>query len=346
MKINFSFLRSLDFWVFIVSLAALHGVSFHVMDVTTATDNVDCVTYLGLAEFDFDQYVVRKYRILVPFIASGLDFLFGGIFDYLAPWTFNGDFSMGMSFLIVNNLLFALAGVFVFRYLYNSTGQMFASFVGLISVLTCRWTGYLAGLPLVDSLYFLVLVMVLLGLRNRNSRLILWAIFLGPWAKESFIFIAPIIFFYAPIKKEKQILYFFISGILVFASRLLIDYNSGASTFAALEEDFDHFNNIAVSLERLFSFHGVYELFSVTGFWVLLLIPALLSKTLKSHLLSLHGFEWWYVFSILLQAVISTDLARMLFLLTPVLALLWGRIVSDYFNGDLQFVTQERKKYE
>lgn len=343
MKINFSFFGSLDFWVFIISLAAIHGVSFHVMDVTTATDNKDCLTYLGLAEFDFDQYPVRKYRIIIPFVASAIDYLFGSVFDYLAPWTFSGDFSMGMSFLIINNLLFALAGVFVFRYVYNSTGQILASFVGLISVLTCRWTGFLAGLPLVDSLYFLVLVMALLGLKTRNVKLILWSIFLGPWAKESFIFIAPIIFFYAPIKKEKQILYFFISGILVFTSRFLIDYHSGASTMAAFEEDFDHFNNIAVSLGRLFSFHGLYEVFSVTGFWVLLLVPAILRETAKKHLLTLRGFEWWYVVSVLFQAVISTDIARMLFLLTPVLALLWGRIVSDFLKGNLQFATQKQE---
>ncbi|WP_462317844.1 hypothetical protein [Marinilabilia sp.] len=343
MKNYFSFLRSLDFWVFIISLASLHGASFHIMDVTTATDNVDCVTYLGLAEFEFDQYEVRKYRILVPFIASGLDYLFGGVFDYLAPWTFEGDFSMGMSFLIINNLLFSLAGVFVFRYIHHLTGHLFASFAGVISVLTCRWTGFLAGLPLVDSFFFLILVMVLLGLRTRNLRLILWSVFLGPWAKESFIFIAPIIFFYAPLKKKKQILYFLVSGILVFTSRFLIDYYSGASSIAAIEEDFDHFNNIAVSLRRLFSFHGLYEVFSVTGFWVLLLIPAILNRNLKTHLLSLRGFEWWYMVSVLFQAIISTEIARMLFLLTPLLALVWARIISDYFKGDLQFVFEKKQ---
>jgi hypothetical protein len=242
-----------------------------------------------------------------------------------------------MSFLIVNNLFLALTGVMVFKYVYAHSGQVFASFIGLVSFLTCRWTGFIAGLPLVDSFYILVLSMVLLGFKTRNRQLLIATIFLGPWAKEAFLFIAPIIFFYAPVKKSKQILYFLISGVLVFSSRFLIDYYNNTSGLAALGEDLNHFANFMVSFKRLFSFHGVYEIFSVTGVWIVLLIPALVFGKLKAYLRSFHGFEWWYIASVVLQALISTEIARMLYLLTPVLAVLWARVVSDFVVSGYQF---------
>ena len=322
-------INRLDVWIFFLSLAVIHGVSFHVISITDASELKDCVSYLGLAEFDFDQYEVRKYRVIVPFLASFLNFLLGDVFQALSPWSFAGDFPISMSFLIVNNLIMALAGVLVFKYVFSHTQRFLPALIGLISLLTCRWTGFIAGLPLVDSLYLLVLVMVLLGLKTRDNKLIIAAIFLGPWAKEAFIFIAPIIFFYSGVSRKKQILLFLLSGILVFSARFSIDVYSQTSQMAAIEEDFMHFGEIPTSLKRLFSFHGLYEVFSVTGFWILLIIPALMKKSLITYLQRFKAFEWWFVAAVILQVLLSTDLARMLYLLTPVLAVLWGVIISD-----------------
>lgn len=328
-KVDSFKLNGLDVWIFFLSLAVVHGVSFHVMSVTDASEIKDCVSYLGLAEFDFDQYEVRKYRVIVPFLASLINFLFGDVFQNLSPWSFAGDFPISMSFLIVNNVILALTGVLVFKYVFSHTQKFFPALLGLISLLTCRWTGFIAGLPLVDSLYLFVLVMVLLGLKTQNNKLIIASIFLGPWAKEAFIFIAPIIFFYSHLPKKKQVILFLLSGILVFSARFLIDYFSDASQMASLKEDFMHFGEIPVSLRRLFSFHGLYEVFSVTGFWILLILPALLKKSLITYVQRFKAFEWWFVAAVILQVLLSTDVARMLYLLTPVLAVLWGIIIAD-----------------
>ena len=307
------------------------------MTITNASELKDCVSYLGLAEFDFDQYEVRKYRVIIPFLASGINFIFGNLFQVLSPWSFPGNFPLSMSFLVVNNVLIALAGVFVFRYVHTYTNRIFPAFIGLVSFLTCRWTGFIAGLPLVDSLYVLVLTMVLLGIRTRNKPLIIFSIFLGPWAKEAFIFIAPIIFFYAGIPKKQQLLLFVLSGILVFTARILIDYYSGTQQMASIGESFSHFGDILISLKRLFSLHGLYELFSVTGFWILLIVPAIIKKSLGVYLKRLDIFVWWYIAAVMLQVFLSTDVARMLYLLTPVLAVLWGIILND-----LKFLTKFR----
>ncbi|WP_010662503.1 hypothetical protein [Marinilabilia salmonicolor] len=327
MKKLTNLLFSSDSFIFFISLAVIHGVSFQVMDVLTVANNPDSVTYLGIAELDFNQSEIRRYRVIIPFLAGAINFVFGNLFDLLAPWTFEGDFSLSMSFLIVNNLLMALAGVFVFKYVYVHTGHFISSILGLVSFLTCRWTGVLAGTPLVDSLFVLVLVLVLLGLKTNNWQMLIFSIFLGPWAKESFIFIAPIIFFYAPIKKTRMFFLFLVSGILVFSGRFIIDALSDTPPLLSLGKDVRHLTYIVLGLKRLFSFHGIYEVFSVTGFWILLIVPAVLNGKLKSYLIAFKGYEWWFLVSVIFQALISVEISRMLFLLTPLLAVLWGKVI-------------------
>jgi hypothetical protein len=300
------------------------------MDISLVPDTV---TYLGVFDFDFDQNPVRKYRVIVPLLARAVHSVFGGVFERLAPETFPGNFSVGMSFLVVNNLIMSLFAVFVYRFIAAYSSWILASIVGLLSVLTCRWTGGFAGLPLVDSLYLLVLAMTLLGLKTQNKTLIIVSIFLGPWAKESFIFIAPIIFFYAPVSKKKQILLFALSGILVFSFRYFIDTISGSSASGALQRMVSHFGDIPISLKRLLSFHGIYEIFSVTGFWFLLIIPAIVKKVFWSSVKRFEPFVFWFIVSVFFQTILSTDVARMLYLLTPVLAVLWSilleRVIPD-----------------
>ncbi|MBN2736044.1 MAG: hypothetical protein JXR70_03625 [Spirochaetales bacterium] len=319
-------------FIFFISLAVVHGASFQAMDMITAADNPDSITYLGIAELDFNQSEIRRYRVIIPFLAGFINFIFGNLFDALAPWTFKGDFSLSISFLIVNNLLMALTGVFVFKYVYFHTRHFLSSTLGLISFLTCRWTGILAGTPLVDSLFIFILVLVLLGLKTNNRQMLIFSIFLGPWAKESFIFIAPIIFFYAPIKKTRMVLLFLISGILVFSGRFIIDSLSDTPPLLALGKDFRHLTYILSGFKRLFSFHGLYEVFSVTGFWVLLIVPAALNRKVKSYLTDFKGYEWWFLVSVVFQALISVEIARMLFMLTPVLAVLWAKVFKDFLE--------------
>lgn len=46
----------------------------------------------------------------------------------------------------------------------------------------------IAGLPLVDSLYFLSLLLVLYGFFSKQDYWFVTGIFFGPWAKEAFVF--------------------------------------------------------------------------------------------------------------------------------------------------------------
>jgi uncharacterized protein YybS (DUF2232 family) len=69
----------------------------------------------------------------------------------------------------------------------------------------------------------------------------------------------------------------------------------------------------------------------------LLIVPAIVKKSLGVYLKRLDIFVWWYIAAVMLQVLLSTDVARMLYLLTPVFAVLWGIILND-----LKFLTKYR----
>jgi len=85
-----------------------------------------------------------------------------------------------------------------------------------------------------------------------------------------------------------------------------------------------HLHEIPISLKRLFSVHGLYEIFSVTGFWCLLLIPAVIYKKLPLIINRIDAYLGWFIVSVVVHALLSTELARMLMLALPVLAVVWA----------------------
>ncbi|HUS87712.1 MAG TPA: hypothetical protein VMW76_10780 [Bacteroidales bacterium] len=320
-----------DIMIFLFSLAVIHGASFALMDNYRFEDCIDCQTYVGLSRGDFDQSPIRRYRIIVPCIAGVIHRIADPLFETVKPWSFNYDFSLYFSFLIVNNIIMALFGLIVYKLCRIYVKTSFAAIIGLLTLLTCRWTAYIAGLPLVDSLYCLIIGMTLLGIKTGNRKLLIAAIFIGPWAKESFIFIAPVIFLYSPINKFRQLVLFFLSGTLVFGFRFMFDHLNGYDLMESLRLGTGHITNIRTSLNKLFSFHGLYELFSVTGFWILLVFTAFSKrKFFSSLILKMERFWLWYLLAVMVHILLSADIARMFYLLTPALALFSALVVDNH----------------
>ena len=317
--------------VFLFCFAVLLGPAYSLFDSYNydTEANPDIKTYLGLANFDFDQSPIRKYRVIVPFLASGIHFLFHPIFSKFTPYTFPGpDFSLCLSFLIVNCVLMSIFGLFVYQLCKAFGCSRNAAVVGLLCVLTCRWTMYIAGLPLVDSLYLVIIAMTLLGIKTKNTTLITIAIFIGPWAKESFLFLAPLIFIFSHVNKWKQFLLFFISALLVFSFRFYFDSLCQESGLG-LSHDFAHFEKIPASLYRLFSFHGLYEVLSIVGIWGFLFV-FVLNKNIRiilQNATTLHMMLFLCI--VFFHAILSTELARMFYLASPIIAI-WMALIVDH----------------
>jgi hypothetical protein len=66
--------------IFLFSLAAIQGTSFTLTNNYKEFATPDSGTHLGLASGKFNQSPYRKYRIIIPFMATAIDWAFGGIF--------------------------------------------------------------------------------------------------------------------------------------------------------------------------------------------------------------------------------------------------------------------------
>ncbi len=310
--------------VFFFCAAVIWGPAINILFAYDLSHAPDSSTYLGLAQFDFDQSPVRRFRIIIPFLAAGLNFLFGGVFDKLAPAYFAGDFSLPFSFFVVNSLLISFFGLLIYRYCKAYKTGVYAAVIGTLVMLTCRYTSTIVGLPLIDSLFCVVVALSLLGIKEKNTSMLLWAIFLGPFAKESFIFIVPLIFFFSHIPKLRSALYILLSGILVFAYRYLYEKYAPLTLVSGLESDLSHLHNLADELWNLLSFKGFYKLFSNPWLWLLIPITALVFcknyfKTLQQHL---DGYLFWFMISVMIQVLLSGSFERMFYLSMPFWAVL------------------------
>ncbi|OJW79642.1 MAG: hypothetical protein BGO69_13025 [Bacteroidetes bacterium 46-16] len=317
--------------VFLFCLAAIQGPAFSLMDNYDQSANADCQTYMGLAKLDFDQSPVRRYRPIVPMAASVVYHTLGRAFNKLQPGSFPGDFALAFSFLLINSILLSIWGVLIYRFCKDYGIATVPALIALLVMLTCRWTPYIAGTALVDSLYCIVVTLSLLAIVEKNTAFTLWAIFLGPFAKESFIFIAPVLFFFSHMPKPKLFLYFIISGILVFAFRYLYDHYAGFPADSGLQADLYHFSYVKGNLHKLFSFHGVYDILSNPGLWLLAPVAAFLLLPSYKTVLR-QGMEWYMFFfmiSILVHMLLSGYLERMFYLTMPLLCMMTGLAIDE-----------------
>jgi len=309
--------------VFLFCLAAIHGPAFSLMDNYDQSSSPDCQTYLGLAHMDLNQNPIRRYRPIVPLLAAGVNCTLGRAFDVMRPVNFPGDFPLTMSFYIVNCILLSIWGLMIYRFCRAYGLPTVFALAGLLVMLTCRWTPYIAGTPIADSLYCLVVGLALLAIREKNEVMLIWAIFLGPFAKEAFIFIAPLLFFFSGVSRVRQLLYFGLSGLLVFSFRYAFDSYTGFPPAGGLAADLDHINYLLDNTRRLFSFHGVYDVLSNFGLW--LLFPLLAWWAAPAYRQQLRGAAEWYMLffmmSIFVHMVLSSSFERMFYLSMPLICL-------------------------
>lgn len=327
--------------VFLFCMAVMMGPAIATLFAFDLSQVTDCYTYLGLAHFDFNQSPVRRFRVLIPFAAAALNKVFGGVFAKLAPSYFTGDFGLPFSFFLINISLMSYYGVLIYRYCKAYGLPTTISLLGLLVMLTCRYTSYTAALPMVDSLFCVVVAMVLLGIKEKNTGMLVTAIFLGPFAKEAFIFIAPLIFFYSHISKGKQLVYFILSGVLVFTYRYIYELYAPVMHFSGLKADLSHVYRIPVFVKSLLSFTGFYKMFSNLFIWSVVPMCAYLfiSGYFKKSLKNIEALWVWFMTSVILQMLLSGSLERMFYISMPVLCL-WVAASANEFKK--QYVTAEK----
>lgn len=323
-------------FLFLFSLAIISANAYNAYLHYNFPLSIDDENYFKMAQSNYDVSITRRYRVIIPIAAGIVATPISKIYKTIWPHRPENSWPLRLGFLLVNSLIMALSGALIFLLCEAYGTSLFTSLITTIVILTCRWTTYFAGTVSTDSLYFLIIILVMYGIKIKNNMLITIAIFIGPFAKESFIFIAPLIFFFSSVPKKKQIILFLLSGILVFSVRSLIDYQVGTPYSSSLNNAFEHFENFRLTFFKLFSLKGFFEVFSVLGFYFLVILIGftggkdkvkLWLKYVDIPLIILFLLIWLHVF-------LSAQIARMLFLATPIWAVAIALIIEHHPRFD------------
>jgi hypothetical protein len=285
---------------------------------------------MSIANGEFtNQSPVRRYRIIVPFAAKAIALPFEQVYAKLWPHRASTDWPLRMGFLLVNLSIMSLAGLTIFHcckaYHISDTGSILAVIALLVGG---RWGNLFSAIPITDSLYLLVLCGVIYALKTNHTLILAICIVLGPLAKESFLFLVPFIFFLSSLSKIKQIALFALSGLIALGIRYCIDQQAGALMTASISADAEHVYNIGSSILRLISVRGLGELATVMGLFSLLLLYGFTGgkKAISAWTSHTDKIIWWFIPVILIHALLSTEVARMMYLGAAVWAVMLGLI--------------------
>ncbi len=326
-------IRSENKTVFCLCIILLAGMGMSVLFDYDLACAVDQKSYWSMAQLDFQTSPHRRYRFVIPLLAGGLNAVIRWPVQLLRPGALSGDFSLKLSFFIVNLLIAAAWCTLIFRYCRAYGLSMMASLTGLLAVVTSRWSAQYVGTPHTDLLFCLAIVSALYGIKTRDDRFLWVAILLGPVSKESFLFAAPILF-WSHWTAWKTALALLLSGALAFLSRYLIDISIAQTIDQSIRADLNILRYIPSQLARLKVTGYWIELFASFGLWWML---PLAERLLIGRMPATAAYlKQPYVIVFLLtsafQIVLNGEYARMVYMLMPVYALIIAIAASRLHN--------------
>ena len=313
--------------VYLLAVGVLAGPAYTMYVHYDFSHSLDTRSYLRAARGEFaGQSLTRRYRVLVPAAAAVVAWPVARVYARLWPQRAATEWPLRLAFYLVNTALLAAAGVVLYRTSRRYHAPPAAAALAMVAVLSSRWAVYIAGLPLVDSLYVLVFALAFYGVRARLAEALVVVLLLGPLAKESFVFLVPWLLWFgrAALPWPRQLGWLAVGVALALAVRHWIDLRAGTPPAASVTNALNHFENIAYSLQRLFSVKGAGEIFSIFGFFWL----ALLAGERRQWQELLGGPAWWFVAVIVVHMLLSSELARMGYLAAPVFAVGLARVLT------------------
>lgn len=310
-----------SFWqIFLLAIAIGAGASYPAAKHADSTWSLDSESYLKMAQGDFEVTSTHRYRLVIPLFSGGIYLLSEKALLWIWPSKSNNpERLLRMCFYLVNLIIFSLAASIIGFQLSLIFGGWWAAVFSLLVVCTSRWTVYMIGVPLTDSLYVLVLSMLwFYGIQGKNLWLV---VLLGPLAKETFILFLPLLFLF-PTSHHNHLsrVGMVVASVgILFGIRWVVNFTFGPAPQNDWNNITDHISLIGDHLKLLLSFNGVGQLMGTFGLFTLVLgIPLLPFYKIYRPSLTLKLQPYYLVLitffvSISIHIVLSGDFSRMLF---------------------------------
>jgi hypothetical protein len=309
--------RKLMVWLLCLSL--LTGSSYNTYLAYERFYNPDTETYMNIARFNFkDQSLVRRYRILVPVAAAAVAKPISMFYAKLFTEKREGaDWPLITGFFIVNALIMASSGLLIYLVCIHYNISLISTLIGLMAfTVGGRWQSLLTGHPITDSLCVLVTAMLVYALLKQQTALLLAAILIGPFSKESFLFFVPMILWFAKGSlRWKAIITLVIAYAVHVAFRHWVDAQDAAAMHASVDADMEHFDNLIISAKKFISIKGWGEMFTMYGLFTFIYVVAFCFRSVRSFILQhLTWFNIMFIGIMLVHAFLSSEISRMFFI--------------------------------
>ncbi|QKG57292.1 hypothetical protein GKZ68_12080 [Hymenobacter sp. BRD128] len=285
--------------------------------------SLDTRSYLRLASGRFDSVnVTRRYRLLVPLAAGALARPLASLPAPASQPRPAGEWPLRLAFYLFNCGLLGAAGACFYRSARLAGASAGAAAGALAAVLSSRWAGYAAGLPLTDSLYLLVFGLGYYATRRGRGAgwAVVVALLVGPLAKESFVFLLPWLAWFGrrALGWRGQAAALALGVAALVAVHVWVDKTAGTAPGASVTNALAHIENLTYSLQKSFSPKGLAELFSIFGLFWLPVLMALARPAGRRALAPVLGWpEAGLLAVVAVHMLLSGDLGRMGYLLAP-----------------------------
>jgi len=313
-------------FLLILYISVLYGSSynqFHHFNVNDTRGLSDTRSYLEMANGNYNVNQVHKYRFIIP----GMVYCVKNIFKI------SNDHNI-LLFYIFNFIITIISAILLNLFLLKNGASALGALLGGVLFLTNRVIAD-AQLPLVDSLYFLGIILVVYLLSVEKYRTIIYILPLLALFKETLLLIPFLLFFRNDSLKMREFFYFTISFLLALAllisTRQYIDTLPSTNTAPHANKTFIdivlmHFSFIKMHLLAIFSFRGANDVASAFGLLYVFLVPILLQ--IRKKILEIDGYLWGLLFLAVLFMILSGNAGRMLFTAYPLIYLLIAKYID------------------
>ena len=332
--------RTVVLWAIMVSV--LYGASYQQFRMVSVLPTMevaglsDSMSYLAMSHGNYDVSPVRRYRPVIPWLASLVQKVLGSSIK-------DSEERDKLSFFVVN-FIFSLATAILLQRIFGKIGFKWEmQLLGAIFFLTSRINVMCVGTPLVDSLYFFAIAVIVYLTLCEQLALLMILVPLLVLSKET---IVP--FLFLPFAKPSMRNWKMVTSIVValgvfYVLRHYIEIQVPASAVSRspslIAMIYGLLPNILTSLRRLFDPNGIHDL--LNGFSLLALI-AVAGFVLDRRLTTprIPGFLLLIVPFCFALALLSDNLGRMLFAAyVPIIA--YSLVGIEYFckparAGELQ----------
>jgi hypothetical protein len=305
--------------VWLLCLSLLVGSSYNTYLAYERFYNPDTETYMNIARFNFKgQSLIRRYRIIIPaaaaLVAKPISLFYNKLFQDKRE---GADWPLITGFFIVNCLVMATAGLLIYLVCVHYKVSSLATLIGLMAyTVGGRWQSFDAGHPNTDSLCVLVTAMLIYALLKQRSWLLIMAILIGPFSKESFIFFVPMIIWFSKGNlRWKAVAALVVSYGIHILFRHWVDAQDITNMQASVHADMEHFDNILISLKKFISVKGWGEMFTMYGLFTFIYVAAFWYKSICSFMIKhLTFFNISFIIIMLVHAILSSEISRMFYI--------------------------------